>query len=368
MSNLGETDWHRLVRYLAGESDPEDEEELQGWILEDTDRARLMDELRQVWNATKGAVPPRDTEAVWGELKEKMHGQNQFDSDERESPSPSARSSSVQNRSSSRRSQRTRWRPFFRVAGILAAIAVASLLTVTLLESSWFASTSETIEEFATEEGEWAVVYLDDGTRVQLNVDSRLSVLEGFSEGRREVRLEGEAYFEVVEKAARPFIVRARDTETEVLGTAFDVKAYGEEENVEVAVAHGQVALRSKRVEMQDPVLLGAQSAGIVSGTRIQKHLEGFDVSRQLAWTDGKLVFDDASFEEVVRKLQRWYDLRIEVQTKPEWVDRLNATFKDESPEEALAAIAAALDLYYQREGKRVVFYGEEGGTSAQVG
>jgi ferric-dicitrate binding protein FerR (iron transport regulator) len=83
----------------------------------------------------------------------------------------------------------------------------------------------------------------------------------------------------------------------------------------------------------------------------------GADLSRELAWTEGKLAFRDAPFEEVVRRLRRWYDLRIETELVSEAVGRLNATVDGKSPEHTLRAIAAALDLKYERDGQTVTYY-----------
>lgn len=358
MKSRHDIGWHRIVRYLTGEYASEEEEELQAWIVEDAKRARRVDELKQIWDATTRPVPPRDVDAAWREVKEKL----QRKKGPQEAPaSPQQRSQSPNGRNTraSKRSSRSRWQPLFRGAAVLGIVAVTALLTVFLLKEPGLGLSSAEEKVFTTEEGQRAVVQLSDGSKVHLNVDSRLVLSEEFDTGRREVHLKGEAYFEVTEAADRSFVVRIEGATVEVLGTAFDVRSYADDEERRVAVSKGNVALRSQQAETKDTVLLGARQLGVIAGRHVQVIRRGVDLSQELAWKEGKLVFADAPFDEVTRKLERWYDLHIEMQVTPEEVDRLNATFDDESVGAALKAVAAGLDLRYRRNGRTVVFYRE---------
>lgn len=361
MKSRHEIDWHRLVRYLSGEYESGNEEELQEWIVDDEDRARLMDELNHVWKATEEPVPPRDVEAAWQEVRGKLHCEehlHQDDSDAGQRPAQSAKGT----RSSVQRSRT--YRRFLRVAVVVGLVAITALLSVFLLRKSRLVSPSSDARVFTTEKGQRAAIRLADGTQVHLNVDSRLTLsAEEFATGRREVHLEGEAYFEVADDANRPFIVHSEGATAEVLGTAFDVKAYASDKEVQVAVTEGKVALRPGQPGIQDTVLLRPHHLGVVSGQRVQAVHRGVDLSSQLAWKDGQLVFKDAPFSEVTQKLERWYDLRVEAGVAPAEVDRLNATFDDESLGETLQAVAAALDLQYEQDGRAVTFYRMETGS-----
>ena len=90
----------------------------------------------------------------------------------------------------------------------------------------------------------------------------------------------------------------------------------------------------------------------------------GIDLDRYLAWTEGRLVFDHAPFEEVARQLERRYDVQVELATAPQSLKRLNASFESESLGEILKSIAAALDLRYERAGRQVTFYPAASGNS----
>jgi ferric-dicitrate binding protein FerR (iron transport regulator) len=360
MKSPHDVDWHRLVRYLSGEYPSSNEEELQAWIVEDEERARLMDELNRIWNATDEPAPPRDVEAAWQELRTKL--QSSEDEVSGRVASDRAARSDQDPRSSVQRS-RTR-RRFLRVVVVVALMAIMALLSIFLLRKSWLVSPSSDTKAFTTEKGQRAVIRLADGTQVHLNVDSRITLsAEAFATGPREVHLEGEAYFEVADDAGRPFVVHSKEATAEVLGTAFDVKAYADDGEVRVAVTEGKVALRPVQPGTRDTVLLQPYHLGVVVGEQVQAVRRGVDLSDQLAWKEGRLVFRDAPFSKVAQKLERWYDLQVETGVTPAEVDRLNATFDDESLGEALRAVATALDLKYERDGRAVTFYRPNAGA-----
>ena len=402
MSSSHDADWQRLVRYLSGEHAPGEKESLQAWILEDGARARLMDELGHVWEATGKSPAPRDTEAAWQKLSAKLQaGELETEGERRRPDAPAdeeGKSQSVRpgkvERSRLRQARAQRhsragrlragWRGSLRrrATATVTVLAAATLLAAFLLWQVPHLPSAGEAQVFTTKRGQRATVRLSDGTQVRLNVESRLTLSAGFDVGEREVRLEGEAYFDVARDVGRPFLVRTKGATVRVLGTAFDVRAYAGDEGVQVAVAEGEVSLRPapeppgagapegqpatarssaapSSSARQDTVLLRARQLGVVSGLHVQAVRQGVNLSRQLAWTKGQLVFEDAPFGEVVRMLGRWYGLRVEAapHLAPEAVDRLNATFEDESLREALEAVAAALELQYKRSGRTVVFY-----------
>jgi len=365
MDQRPERDWHRLVRYLTVESGLE-ERETRSWILEDEKRARLMDELKRVWDATETSVPSRDVDAAWEEARHQLEFEAPGSSDGPESSEKASTGSSstvpgeTEGATWSRlRDGQQNGRHSFARAITFGGALVATALLVGLV---FFGLPSEFADEassrtFTTEPGEQATVRLRDGSKVRLNVDSRLKVPADFGKGERVVRLEGEGYFEVTPDKDRPFSVMVEGARTEVLGTAFSVRAYAEERDPQVAVDEGTVALHPDRSAAQDTVRLEAQHLGVVSEGHVQVMQGNAAIQKQIAWTNGKLVFDDTPFDEVVLRLKRWYDIPIETRVNPSTVDRLNATFREESSQKVVEAIAAALGLQYRKKGKTVIFY-----------
>lgn len=152
------------------------------------------------------------------------------------------------------------------------------------------------------EKGEYFVI-LSDGTKVWINSDSELEFPNRFGEDIREVKLKGEAYFEVTSDSRKPFYVLAGETKVHVLGTAFNVSAYREDRQTEVALLRGKVSFD---VKDKVYVLVPGEIATLnrESGETI---IRKGDVAAIVDWKAGRFNFEDMSLEELTVKLSRWY-------------------------------------------------------------
>ena len=152
------------------------------------------------------------------------------------------------------------------------------------------------------EKGEYFVI-LSDGTKVWINSDSELEFPNRFGEDIREVKLKGEAYFEVTSDLRKPCNVLAGETKVHVLGTAFNVSAYREDRQTEVALLRGKVSFD---VKDKVYVLVPGEIATLnrESGETIVR--KG-DVAAIVDWKAGRFNFEDMSLEELTVKLSRWY-------------------------------------------------------------
>jgi len=154
--------------------------------------------------------------------------------------------------------------------------------------------------------GEYSLV-LSDSTKVFLNSMSKLAFPVIFSGGKREISLEGEAYFEVHKDKQHPFIVNVNGMQIKVLGTAFNVKAYTDEQNVYTTLVEGQVIINTEKQSGKECLLFPNQQAvfdKLNEGLNIRK----VDASQYMQWTIGKYVFTDQTLDEIMRSLSRWYD------------------------------------------------------------
>ena len=152
------------------------------------------------------------------------------------------------------------------------------------------------------EKGEYFVV-LGDGTKVWINSDSRLEFPNRFSGKIREVDLKGEAYFEVMPDPEKPFYVRVGESRVRVLGTAFNVMAYQEERQTEVALLQGKVSVNvADKTYMLVPgeiVTLDRESG--------QAIVRKGDVEAMVDWKAGRFNFEDMPLEKLTQRLARWY-------------------------------------------------------------
>lgn len=150
--------------------------------------------------------------------------------------------------------------------------------------------------------GEYQLV-LADGTQVWMNSDSKLEIPVAFTGSERRVRLQGEAYFQVKRNEKSPFRVEVNDMEITVLGTSFNIHAYGE--NMRTTLVEGAVALNvGGKAFRLTPGEEASINAGIVK-------VEKVDVYERIAWKEGKFVFREKRLEEVMDILGRWYDVEV---------------------------------------------------------
>jgi transmembrane sensor len=150
--------------------------------------------------------------------------------------------------------------------------------------------------------GRQAKLVLADGTKVWVNADSRLEYPTAFNGSRREVVVSGEAYFEVAVNEKQPFVVKAKEMEVTVLGTAFNVNTY--DHTIQTTLVSGKV---SAKVGNEKVILLPGEQAAF------DKSLIKHKVSVRLstAWKDGEIYFEGADLKEIVHSLEREYDYTI---------------------------------------------------------
>ena len=156
--------------------------------------------------------------------------------------------------------------------------------------------------------GEYTLV-LSDGTKVWLNSDSELSYPVKFIGDTRTVSLKGEAYLEVAENKSKPFVVKTPGTEIEVLGTAFNVKAYPDELGEETTLVRGCI-LCYKPGHKENAVQLMPGSQAITSDESSQVAVKSVDADLYTSWKDGLFVFRKLPLEEIMKTLGRWYNTK----------------------------------------------------------
>lgn len=158
---------------------------------------------------------------------------------------------------------------------------------------------------FATPKGISNQVILSDGTKVWLNSSSQIQVSSHYNSGKRQVKVIGEAYFEVTNRSNQPFTLFAKGTIISVLGTMFNVCAWPALSEVETTLAEGKVQVSNP----YNTLLLnpGQQAITSVNTEAIQKR--AVDVDQVLAWKDGYFKFTEQPLELILEELLRWYDV-----------------------------------------------------------
>jgi len=325
----------RIARFISGQCSAEERSSVQAWIDGDPSRRDLVTSLEEIWRLTGTADRSWDVDASWNAFQGRR----------------AATGTSLQRMSRGRPSAMA-W--LVRAAAILAIVAGGALAWNRIARDS---QPGEIIaqQEFVTPSGEQRDLRLPDGTVVTLGPDSRLQVDAAFGRDAREIRLDGQAVFNVTHQAELPFRVHAGEVVTEVLGTRFVVRAYTEDAETVVALAEGSIRLsaRDDVTGERTLVLRPGQVARAASGA-LQLDV-GADIKRYLEWTEGRLVFSDTRLDQAARELSRWYGVDIRLDGDSLGERRLTASFQDEPIDEVANLVALSLNLRYERSGREIV-------------
>ncbi len=201
---------------------------------------------------------------------------------------------------------RSQWK---RVAAILAiCFSLSILMNLVLSQSEDEVKPIISYTEFSTPPGVKSLLRLADGSVVKLNSGSKVRYLKNFTPEKREIFLEGEAFFEVAKDAERPFIVHTGNTSTTALGTSFNIRSY-EGESMEVALLTGKVAVMDSAINRK--VYLKKGDGVMIDPDKTKMDIFRFDKEVTTAWLNKKIIFDRTPVNEMVRTLENWYGVKI---------------------------------------------------------
>lgn len=191
---------------------------------------------------------------------------------------------------------------------------------------------------------------LSDGTHVYLNAGSTLRFPVNFIKGmKREVYLEGEAFFEVSKDKLHPFIVNANAINVKVLGTKFNVSSYAEDKEVSTVLVEGSVSLNNDAKPNEKTMLIPGYK-GVWSKTSDKISLEKVDTSLYTNWMKGELVFKNVAFQAIIKKLERTYNVKIINHDEELNHTEINASFNKniENINSVMNAISSVRGFNYQ--------------------
>lgn len=205
----------------------------------------------------------------------------------------------------------------------------------------------------STNQEQKATITLTDGTKVHLNVLSTISFPEQFDNNHRTVIVQGEAFFEVTPDKNRPFIVESNGVQTKVLGTSFNVNSYNGDDVI-VAVKTGKVEVSAPEDQSRKVVLLPNQKATF---ERASKNLlvEDIDMDYYLDWRNKTITFNLNSMEEVVSRLSRVYNMKIELIGYHENDCMIKASYPNNNLYSVLYGLQNLVDFEYNWKGEKTL-------------
>lgn len=235
----------------------------------------------------------------------------------------------------------------------LLKIAASVLIIISLGTGSYVAYKNMPAPEIvwmekSTRKGQKAAIRLTDGTKVYLNVDSKLTFPEHFNHDKREVILEGEAFFEVAKNVNRPFIIKSGNLTTTVLGTSFNIKAF-EGEPLQVTVATGQVKVNTKHQDnISEEVFLNPYQQAFYDGKLSKLEV---DIAQFIAWKEKIIRFDEISLEEAAIVLERWFNVSIVIENENIRQCKISGKYINENLINIMESFKHILGIKYRFEG-----------------
>jgi len=229
----------------------------------------------------------------------------------------------------------------------LVAISVYLLLQLNNSEQAGYNTALQTVE---CSVGNRSRIILPDGTLVWLNSGSLITFPVSFSNSKtRDVALVGEAYFDVAKDPNHPFMLNMGEACLEVVGTSFNVSNYTEDKKIEVMLESGELKLSAKTASGSDDTrtMVPGQLATIIRDTE-EITIDETQAEKHVSWTKGHLVFNDDKMSDVVRKLERWYNVEITVTDEEIYHYQFTATLVNLSIEQVLNLLQFTSPIVYQ--------------------
>ena len=340
---MSEIDPELLERYLASTATGEERARVEAWLREDPDHWTQLNALRDAMAQAALAEPAVEQAKaeVWARLEHDVGRAGE----PREVRRPTLGGVPA-----------GRW----STGAQIAAAAVITLIGAAAVGALLFRARPEApapvLRVAKTAPGQRATLRLPDGTQVMLGVASTLRYPASFERGSHELSLEGEAYFDVVHDASRPFAVRAGDLVAKDLGTQFTVRAYPEDVRARVVVREGRVAIGAQgAVPEAGGVVASGQLGRLRDGG--EPVIEPADTAVYFAWIQGRLVFDQTPLREALPQLGRWFDLEFRLADSALGDVPLTATLTTTPTPDVLDNLAASLGMRQRRVGRVVTLY-----------
>lgn len=240
----------------------------------------------------------------------------------------------------------------FRVLSVYRKIAAILLLPLILTGILLYITLSDRNDKFLTRDasvmiyapmGSRVAFDLPDGTKGMLNSGSHLTYSLPFIHNRT-INLEGEAWFEVTHDKQNPFKINAGSSLIKVLGTSFNLSAYQSENYIELVLLEGEVEFSNAKLDEKIKILPSERL--ILQNDIINK--SAVDPLKYNAWINGKLVFRGDPMAEVVRRIERWYNVKVELADTELENYSFRATFQDDKLEEVLRYLSLTSPIKYQ--------------------
>lgn len=235
----------------------------------------------------------------------------------------------LQSRISNKSKLNLLWSGFSRIAAIL--ILPLLIYTVWSRLDNGQPADQLSYQEISSPPGIRSKVILPDGSRVWLNAESTVRYSIPFVRKTREVELVGEAFLDVAKNPGSPLEVKFNQLTLRVLGTQFNVKAFPDDQQVEVVLKEGSIQLENDREgSAKEQFLLKPDQCWVFDKASRSAFLKEVDAEEYIAWHRNRLILNKTPMEELAKQLERWYGIKVEVKDQELYKYKFTTVFDDE--------------------------------------
>ncbi len=334
--NVNTTYLDLIGKYLSGNLTSQEKADLMTWVEKSAENRAFFEDMIQLWSVSgqyeeEAETWEMDTARAWNKVEETLFSIRELPLNE-----PQKRG---------------------RILNFPTALQrIAAVALIAIVAGYWWWSGPETDQAssmmtIATAAAEKKPITLPDGSEVWLNENSILTYDSLFTE--RHVNLVGEAFFDVAHVEDKKFIIISGETATTVLGTAFNVRAYPEEDRIEVTVERGLVKFQEKGDEDDEELLEKGTKGIFVKEEKEVKKITRPDLNAT-AWKTLKLNLNDVPLEQFKPTLERFFNIDIEVKKPCILKQKFYGTYEDPSLDVLLETMEFSMNISIKRDGKKV--------------
>ena len=326
-----------IANYLTEGLDENNLAELKAWVAASAENKAYFTQQREIWFSavSREAASIYNQDKAFDTFRERIHSQKK-----EQKPS----------------------RQEFRLSILWRYAAVVAVIIAVGFFSYWRGEVNvkDTFADISVEAplGSKTKLYLPDGTLVWLNAGSRMTYSQGFGFDNRKVELEGEGYFEVKRNEKIPFYVKTKDLQLRVLGTKFNFRDYPEDHEVVVSLLEGKVELNNM-LKNEKAAFLVPDERAVLNKSNGLMTVESVTASNASQWTDGYLFFDEELLPDIVKELERSYNVTIRIANDSLKTFRFYGNFvrREQSIQEVLDALASTEKIQYKIEERNITIY-----------
>ncbi len=327
-----------IIRYFSGETSSDELLILRDWLAQDKANQQMFDEYNRTWQHLEKK-----------KIEDTIHIDDEWQKFQSRIASESDADPKIIKLHPDLKPTRKSYLSLMKYAAVFVVVALSSIFL--------FRYMYRPQEKVITASNQTVQTMLADSSDITLGIGSTITYPEKFKIDKRRVKLSGEAYFNVKHIETQPFVVSAGDVRVEVLGTSFYVNTNAVNNNVEVVLTSGKVAVYYKDNPNERTVLNpGEKALASLVSKKIIKTKN--DDENYMAWKTKKIVFTDDPLNIVVPILNKVYRSDIKLTTNSIADCRITATFDAQSLDAVLNVLKETLDLNVSRKGNTIEISG----------